>query len=397
MPKSPTKSLLKELSAQLTGELFFDDLYKSIYATDASVYRIIPLAVAYPKTKGDLKILIAFATKNNITLIPRAAGTSLAGQCVGDGIVVDVSKYFTKILAFDEKEKTVTVEPGVIRDELNDYLKPYGLFFGPNTSTSNRCMIAGMVGNNSSGTTSIKYGVTRDKIIELKTILSDGSEVDFNELSPEEFKQKLSLNTLEGTIYKTLNKELSNENTQKEILKEFPKKSIHRRNTGYAVDTLLDTSTFANNDHKINISKLLCGSEGTLAFTTEITLKLDLLPPKERIVLAVHFNSVKESLEAVLIAMKHNLFMCELMDKTILDCTINNREQLKNRFFIEGDPEAVLLLEVNDRDKKEVERQANELIQDLKDHNFGYAFPKLYNEDIKKATDLRSAGLGLLG
>ena len=397
MPKSSAKILLKELSAQLTGELFFDDLYKSIYATDASVYRIIPLAVAYPKTKDDIKILIAFATKNNITLIPRAAGTSLAGQCVGNGIVVDVSKYFTKILAFDEKEKTVTVEPGVIRDELNDYLKPYGLFFGPNTSTSNRCMVAGMVGNNSSGTTSIKYGVTRDKIIELKTILSDGSEVDFNELSLEEFRQKISLNTLEGAIYKTLNKELSKENTQKEILNEFPKKSIHRRNTGYAVDTMLDTSAFGNSDKKINISKLLCGSEGTLAFTTGITLKLDLLPPKERIVLAVHFKSIKQSLEAVLIAMKHNLYMCELMDKTILDCTINNREQLKNRFFIEGDPEAVLLLEVNAQDKKDVEKQANVLLQDLKDHNFGYAFPKLYNEDIKKATDLRSAGLGLLG
>ena len=397
MPKSPIKDLLKELTQQLTGELFFDDLHKSIYATDASVYRIIPLAVAYPKTKDDLKHLIAFATKNKITLIPRAAGTSLAGQCVGDGIVVDVSKYFTKILAFDEKEQTVVVEPGVVRDELNNFLKPYGLFFGPNTSTSNRCMIAGMVGNNSSGTTSIKYGVTRDKVIELKTILSDGSEVKFNELNPEQFKQKLSLNTLEGTIYKMINRELSKKNIQNEILKEFPKKSIHRRNTGYAVDALLDTSIFSKSDHKINISKLLCGSEGTLSFTTEIKIKLDRLPPKERIVLAVHFNSIKESLEAVLIAMKHDLFMCELMDKTILDCTSNNREQLKNRFFIEGDPEAVLLLEVNSKGKKEVEKQANELIQDLKDHNFGYAFPKLYNEDIKKATDLRSAGLGLLG
>ena len=397
MPKSPIKDLLKELTQQLTGALFFDDLHKSIYATDASVYRIIPLAVAYPKTKDDLKHLIAFATKNKITLIPRAAGTSLAGQCVGDGIVVDVSKYFTKILAFDEKEQTVVVEPGVVRDELNDFLKPYGLFFGPNTSTSNRCMIAGMVGNNSSGTTSIKYGVTRDKVIELKTILSDGSEVKFNELNPEQFKQKLSLNTLEGTIYKTINKALSKKNIQNKILKEFPKKSIHRRNTGYAVDALLDTSIFSKSDHKINISKLLCGSEGTLALTTEIKIKLDRLPPKERIVLAVHFNSIKESLEAVLIAMKHDLYMCELMDKTILDCTSNNREQLKNRFFIEGDPEAVLLLEVNAEGIKEVEKQAKELIEDLKDHNFGYAFPKLYNEDIKKATDLRSAGLGLLG
>ena len=138
MPKSLTKWHMQELSEQLHGELFFDDLHKTIYATDASVYRKIPQAVAYPKTNDDLKKLIAFATDHEISLIPRAAGTSLAGQCVGDGIVVDVSKHFTKILAFDERKKTVTVEPGVIRDELNAFLKPYGLFFGPNTSTNNR-------------------------------------------------------------------------------------------------------------------------------------------------------------------------------------------------------------------------------------------------------------------
>ncbi len=153
------------------GDFFYDDLHKILYATDASVYRKLPLAVAFPKNEEGIKQLISFATENNTSLIPRTAGTSLAGQCVGEGVVVDVSKYFTKIIALDVEQKTVTVQPGVIRDELNEYLKPYGLFFGPNTSTSNRCMIGGMVGNNSSGTTSIKYGVTRDKVLSLKTIL----------------------------------------------------------------------------------------------------------------------------------------------------------------------------------------------------------------------------------
>ena len=188
---------LKELSKTIKGELFFDDLLKSIYATDASVYRKIPLAVAHPKNTEDLQTLIAFATKNNISLIPRTAGTSLAGQCVGDGIVVDVSKHFTKIIAFDEHLKTITVQPGIIRDELNLFLKPFGLFFSPDTSTTNRCMIGGMVGNNSSGTTSIKYGVTRDKVLSLKTILSDGSEVTFEALTNEEFNYKKRGNTLE--------------------------------------------------------------------------------------------------------------------------------------------------------------------------------------------------------
>ena len=397
MPESLTKRHLLELSSNLDGELFFDNLHKSIYATDASVYRKIPLAVAFPKTKNDLKKLIAFAAKNNITLIPRAAGTSLAGQCVGDGIVVDVSKHFTKILAFDERNKTITVEPGVIRDELNLFLKPYNLFFSPNTSTSNRCMVGGMVGNNSSGTTSIRYGVTRDKVLALKTILSDGSEATFNALSAEEFRIKKTGDTLENKIYKTLYKELSNPETQAEIEREFPRTSIHRRNTGYAVDELLHSSVFSDNEEKINIAKLLSGSEGTLAMTVAISLTLDELPPENKIMIAAHFDSIQESLEAVLLTMKHKLYMCELMDKTILDCTKNNREQTKNRFFIEGDPQAVLLLEVKGNSTKEAELLANTLIDDLKQHNFGYAYPKLHGNDTNKATELRKAGLGLLG
>ena len=178
---------LKALKSDLSGELEFDNLTKAIYATDASVYRKLPLAVAFPKNAKDIKHLIYFAKQNNTSLIPRTAGTSLAGQCVGDGIVVDVSKHLTKIISVDKDHQTVTVQPGVIRDQLNNYLEPFGLFFGPNTSTSNRCMIGGMVGNNSSGTTSIQYGVTRDKVIELQTILSDGSEVNFGEISSDEF------------------------------------------------------------------------------------------------------------------------------------------------------------------------------------------------------------------
>ena len=175
---------LQILHNSLSGDVLFDNLHKTLYATDASVYRKIPLAVAFPKDENDIVTLIKFATNNNITLIPRTAGTSLAGQCVGDGIVVDVSKYFTSILAFDEEAKTITVEPGIIRDDLNRFLKPFGLFFGPNTSTSNRCMIGGMVGNNSSGSTSIKYGVTRDKVLSIDAILSDGSSA-FSDLEQE--------------------------------------------------------------------------------------------------------------------------------------------------------------------------------------------------------------------
>jgi FAD/FMN-containing dehydrogenase/Fe-S oxidoreductase len=386
-----------KLEEEFSGELYFDDLHRTIYATDASAYRMLPEAVALPKTINDVRLLINFAKENNITLIPRAAGTSLAGQCVGNGIVVDVSKYFNKILDFNKEEKTIRVQPGVIRDELNEFLKPHGLFFGPNTSTSNRCMIGGMVGNNSSGTTSIQYGVTRDKVLSLNTVLSDGTEATFGSLSKNDFQEKLKQNNLESSIYNMLYDELSNKDTQLEITKEFPKPNIHRRNTGYALDTLIDSEIFGDSKKHINVAKLLCGSEGTLAFTTEITLKLDELPPKNSVLIAAHFTSVNESLRAVVHAMKHNLYMCELMDKTILDCTKNNREQLKNRFFIEGDPEAILMLEVRANNLENTEALANNVIDILKEHNLGYAFPILFNDDIDKAISLRKAGLGLLG
>ena len=393
----PTKFQLQQLSESLEGKLLFDDLHKTIYATDASAYRMLPLAVAYPKNSEDIVKLIQFATENKISLTPRTAGTSLAGQTVGKGIIVDVSKYFTRIISFDADKKTVTVQPGVIRDELNIYLKPYGLFFGPNTSTSNRCMMGGMVGNNSSGTTSIRYGVTRDKIVEIKAILSDGSLATFKELTSDEFLEKTNGDSLESTIYKKIYEELSNVEAQKEIVAEFPKPEIHRRNTGYAVDILLKSELFSGTEPIINLGKLLCGSEGTLAFTTEITLKVDDLPPTKNVMVVAHFHTIQESLEAVVVAMKHHLYTCEMMDDTILDCTKNNREQAKNRLFIEGNPKAIMMFEVASDTMEEAENQANALVKDLQKNNFGYALIKLYGADIDKIIELRKAGLGLLG
>ena len=389
--------ILEVLQNKLEGELHYDDLLRTLYSTDASVYRMLPLAVAFPKTKADIKALIAFAKANNTSLIPRTAGTSLAGQCVGKGIVVDVSKYFTKIVNINEKEQTVTVQPGVVRDSLNNYLKPFGLFFGPNTSTSNRCMIGGMVGNNSSGTTSIQYGVTRDKVIELQTILSDGSEVVFSEVSAETFQDKTKLNTLEGHIYKSIYNELASAEIQKQIKDNFPKPEIHRRNTGYAIDELIQTEVFSASSEAFNMCKLLSGSEGTLAFTTQITLKLDKLPPQASIMVAAHFNTIENCLKAVESAMQHNLYNCEMMDKTILDCTKQNKTQQENRQFIQGDPEAILMCEVKAQTLNEAEIKADELIKTIETSGLSYYNAVLVNEDIAKANNLRSAGLGLLG
>jgi len=391
------KNKLEELSKTLSGTLQWDSLHKHLYATDASVYRMLPLAVAYPKDEADLIRLIHFATAHRVGLIPRAAGTSLAGQCVGEGIVVDVSKHFTGILDLDTEKMQVRVQPGVIRDELNQYLKPYGLFFGPNTSTSNRCMLGGMVGNNSSGTTSIRYGVTRDKVVSLKALLSDGSKVEFRDLTPEEVANKIQEQTLEGKIYKNLINELKDSHISQNIIKEFPRAEIHRRNTGYAVDSLLQMAPIRPGADLFNLSKLLCGSEGTLALTTEITLQLDTLPPPEAAMIVPHYSTLEGSLSDVAPVMKHPLFMCEMMDKVILDCTKNNLEHLENRFFVEGDPAALLMLEVRADTPGALEERIEEVLTGLRARGTCYASPVLRRGDIAKAIALRKAGLGLLG
>lgn len=393
----PQHIQLESLKSKFSGELHYDELLTSIYSTDASVYRQLPLAVAFPKDIEDIKILIEFAKTYKTSLIPRTAGTSLAGQCVGEGIVVDVSKYFTKILNINEKAKTVTVQPGVVRDALNNYLKPFKLFFSPNTSTSNRCMIGGMVGNNSSGTTSIRYGVTRDKVLQLKTILSDGSEVIFKSVSKDEFQQKMQLPTLEGHLYKTIYSELESKEVQNRIVSTFPKPEIHRRNTGYAIDELVQTNVFSDISDDFNMCKLLTGSEGTLAFTTEITLQLDDLPPEHSIMVAAHFDTIEQCLQSVEMVMQHHLYTCEMMDKTILDCTKHNKTQQENRVFIQGDPKAILMCEVRSTSEEHVQLLAEHLVADIQNSQLSYAFPLLIGDDINKAVTLRQAGLGLLG
>jgi FAD/FMN-containing dehydrogenase/Fe-S oxidoreductase len=388
---------LEKLKDNLEGDLKFDALSKALYATDASVYRKTPLAVAFPKNTEDLKKIILFAQENKIGIIPRTAGTSLAGQCVGDGIVVDVSKHFTNIISFDETKMQITLEPGVIRDELNHYLSPYGLFFGPNTSTANRAMVGGMVGNNSSGTTSIQYGVTRDKVVHLKTILSNGEEAAFSNISNAEFKEKANQNSFEASLYKNIHKELASKEVQKNIIEEFPKPEIHRRNTGYAIDELLKSELFGGNSGSINLCELLSGSEGTLAFTTEITLQLDKIPPKFSAMVVSHYLTLEDCLADVVPAMAHNLHTCEMMDKVILDCTKNNRAQILNRYFIAGDPAAVLMLEVKADTQELLEEQLENLLITINKTGFSYANPVLRDADINKAAELRKAGLGLLG
>jgi len=393
------KAKLQELQARLDGDLFTDKVRLIMYSTDASDYRERPLAVVYPHHENDIRELVRFSIETGISLIPRTAGTSLAGQVVGNGIVVDMSQHMNRILEVNEKEHWVRVEPGVVLDELNIALKSTGLFFSPETSTSNRSMIGGMIGNNSCGLHSIVHGTTRDHTLSVKAVLSDASLAEFGPLGPDEFKQKLSLDNLEGTIYKGLSDILNDRDNQKEIEEQFPDPKVVRRNTGYALDELLNSPQFIGSKAKypdFNMCRLLSGSEGTLLFMTEAKLNLIPIPPPNKALIPIHFKSVIEAIKGNLVALRHKPSAVELMDKTILDCTKENLTQRKNRFFLEGDPGAVLMVELVDEDEANLQKRIAAMEQDMRASKLGYYYPVVYGKDISKVWSLRKAGLGVL-
>lgn len=389
--------VLEELAAKLQGELQFDGASRTLYATDASEYREIPLAVAFPESDADLRELVRFAGAHGVGLIPRAAGTSLAGQVVGSGIVVDIGRHRNRILGVDATRRRVRVQPGVVRNELNLFLKEHDLFFAPETSTANRAMIGGMVGNNSCGANSIVYGTTREHLISARGFLSDGSEVEFRALTPEEFLAKCEgPDTLETRIYQCVRTLLENPDNRGRIKAGFPKPGVTRRNTGYALDRLMDCAVFDPESEKpFNLCNLLAGSEGTLFFATEFELNCEPLPPPGALMCA-HFETLADSLKATVIVMRHHPFGCELIDRHILECTKENLEHAKNRFFVEGDPAAVLVIDIRHSDRVRIEKAMREIEAELRTEGLGYAFPVLWGEDVDRVWELRRAGQGLM-
>jgi FAD/FMN-containing dehydrogenase/Fe-S oxidoreductase len=390
---------LSQLQSELEGDLFLDHVQRVLYATDASQYREVPLAVARPKSVEDIRKIIGFARRNKSSVIPRGGGTSLAGQVVGSGIVVDISRYMNRILEFNKQGHYVTVEPGVVLAELNLFLAKHGMQFGPETSTANRCVMGGMLGNNSCGLHSLVYGSTREHVLEVDAILSDGSEATFKALTKAEFRRKLNGDTppLEKSIYETMDRILSDRENQKEIRAQFPDPKLTRRNMGYAIDVLLDSEVYTEGGDRFNFCRLLAGSEGTLAFSHRIKLNVVPLSPAHRGLVCAHFATLEESLHGNLIALKHNPTAVELMDDTIMQCTKQNITQNKNRFFLKGDPGALLMIEFSFETKKELTDTAEKLENDLRKANLGYHFPLVTGEDrIKRVWALRTAGLGLL-
>jgi len=390
-------SQLDILRKSLDGDLKYDKVTSTIYSTDASVYKEYPLAVIWPKNRSDLKKIVAFAAEEKVAITLRAAGTSLAGQVVSSGIIVDISRYMNKILGINREEKWVKVEPGVVLDELNISLKNYGLFFGPETSTSNRCNIGGMVGNNACGSHSIIYGSTRDHVLEISAILSDGSEVLFGPIGKADFSDKCLQNSLEGSIYRKMNEVLGDPLNQREIREGFPDPAIPRRNTGYALDLMLNNEIYQKDSvQKFNLCKLLAGSEGTLAVITEVKLNLVPLPPPAKALVCIHLKKRNDAFLANLIALKYNPAAVEMMDDRILELTENNISQRENRFFLEGRPKAIVIVEFVRETITEVDDTVSAMTAELKADGYGYSFPVVKGKDILKVWELRKAGLGVL-
>jgi len=395
-------------------EIFRDNISRILYSTDASAYKEMPYGVCYPENENDIIELIHTARKLHTSIIPRTAGTSIAGQVVGKGIVADVSKHMNRILEINPQERWVRLQPGVVRDELNMALKPYGLLFGPETATSSRCCVGGMAGNNSCGTHSLIYGSTRDHLIEAKVILSDGSRAVFSKERAIEMTAHLQestalLNdnvTLEEKIYAQLLGFSQDGTLKKEIEKEFPDPALRRRNTGYALDLVLglcrpdetilpDSEAARDIDNPIqNLCRLLAGSEGTLAFVYELKLNLVKIDPVPSMLLCIHTKTLEDAFKANLTALKYRPRAVELMDDKILELSKRNPAQSRNRFFVEGEPAAIAIAELpTERDGL---CPADALENELMESGLAYACTRVYGKDIPRVWGLRKAGLGLL-
>jgi FAD/FMN-containing dehydrogenase/Fe-S oxidoreductase len=376
--------LRQELESRMEGEVRFDAVHRALYATDASVYQIPPRGVVVVKNRQDILTAIEICRRFRCTITMRGGGTSQGGQSIGAGLVLDTSKYYNRVIEANIQERWVRVEPGIVLDELNAQLAPFGLRFAPDITTASRATIGGMMANNSSGARSVLYGKTIDHVLEQTVALSDGSVVHFREIARD--AALLEAGTLESECYQRV-LGLANEHAD-EIERRYPK--VMRRVGGYNLDEFTDPS------RAVNMTKIMIGSEGTLGIVLEAKLKLVPLP-KFKAVMVVMFADLLESLEAVPAILKHNPSAVEVMDKSILDHTRQNAalNSIRNK-YIDGDPAATLCIEFYADEKSQLPPRLAALEADLRARGYGYAF-RAETDPAGQARiwSLREASLGL--
>lgn len=364
-----------------------------LYATDASVYERVPAGVAFPRDVKDCIALVCQSRGRSSSLICRGGGTSIAGQCVGEGVVIDFSRHMAEILGAPE-DGSIWVQPGVVLDDLNDFLRPSGLQFPIDISTSSRCTIGGMVGNNAAGSHSIVYGTTRENVLEVDAVLADETAVRFGPLDAQALQAKQGLPGLEGDIYRTV---FGLVDSQREaILAAYPDPAVIRRNTGYALDVLALGQPWIPDGQPFNLAQLICGSEGTLALVTAIRLKLSPLVGGKALA-CIHFDSLDIALRAnIRLLTQNGVAACELIDAHVLRAAANHPGQKANCTWVVGDPAVVLAAEFFGITPAEARARAKQAVATLKAEGLGTAWPVLDGVDAPRVWALRKAGLGLL-
>ena len=378
--------LIGELQQRIKGEVRFDAVSRMLYRTDASIHEIEPVGLVVPRDAEDVVEVIKEVGRHGVAVLPRGGGTSLAGQAVGQAVHLDLSKYMNEILELNQDEKWVRVQPGVVLDELNAYLRGYGLGFGPDVATSSRANIGGMIGNNSSGARSLLYGKTIDHVLELKVVLADGTVTTFGPVDEDTYAEKAGQQDLEGQIYREIRR-IVDENRE-EIDRRFPK--VMRRVSGYNLDE------FVRNGHPFDLSKLVVGSEGTLCTVLEARLKVVDLP-RHKVLVACHFNDLIEATEANIEVLRTEPAAVELTYKILLELTKDSIEHAQRRSFLQGDPEALLFVEYYGESEEELELKMDQLEARLGERNMGYAFVRALEPAAQQNMwELRKAGLGLL-
>jgi len=381
-----TDDLARAIDQGIEGEVRFDATSRMLYRTDASIYEMEPQGVVIPRTPHDVVHTVRTAAEHRVPILPRGAGTSLAGQAVGEAVHLDFSKHLNRVLELNVEEQWVRVQPGIVLDGLNAYLKPHGLMFGPDVSTSSRANIGGMMGSNSSGARSIRYGRTVDHVVDLEAVLADGTVARLGPIDRGELAQFASRAGLEGPVYRDVHR-LVAENTD-EIQSRYPK--VMRRVSGYNLDELVDL------DRPFDLSKIVVGSEGTLCAVTEARLRVVPLPASTALV-ACHFAKLDEALRATVEIVKTGATAVELADRLVLDLTKGSVEHSRARDFLVGDPDALLFVEYAADSVGEVQQKVDELQVHLASCGLGYAFVEAFAPaEQRRMWELRKAGLGIL-
>ncbi len=382
---SKVKAFEIELRKSVRGDLYTDEMSRGLYATDASIYQMFPVAVFLPLDEEDVKTAVKIAFEHRIPILPRGGGTSLGGQTVGAALVLDFSKYMNKLLELNVDECWVRVQPGIVRDELNVMLADHGLHLSIDPATANRANVGGMIGNNSSGTKSIIYGKMVDQVIEAKVLLANGEVMEYKELSPEEYEEKKKGDTREALIYTEFQKIVRD--NREEIERRYPK--ILRRVQGYNLDEF-------HKSKRWNLAKLITGSEGTLITLLEAKVKVQPVP-KEKILCVAHYADLIESIKAVPWIVKHQPSAVEILTGGVIKLARDNHNLAPLCSFIEGSPAAVLIVEFFGDDKEELLQHAKEMAKDLTGKELGYNYPIFSDaDDQERIWTVRKNSLGCM-